>query len=326
MKPNRSLLGWGVFLILAGAVPLAARSGYLTNDQIGRLWQLWPLILIGIGLGLVLSRTRFDLIGGLVVAATLGLMVGGLLAGGLVIASGGPCATGNGSVSFADRAGAISTSGAIDLQLDCGDLNVSIAPGDGWQVGGKSSDGKGPDLESTGSSLRVQTARDAAGPFWVSGLGETWQVTLPGTPRLDIEIQLNAGKAIVDLAGATVGTLDLQANAGSVALDLTSVASIDDIDVQLNAGSLGVVLPATSMTGSIHANAGSVRLCAPPGTALRFSTGESFLSGYDYAGHGLVQNGTTWTTPGFDDAALKIDLETVANAGSFTLDPEAGCG
>ena len=57
MRVRRGYLGWGVFLILAGAVPLAVRSGYLSDDQIGRLWSLWPLILVGIGVGLILGRT-----------------------------------------------------------------------------------------------------------------------------------------------------------------------------------------------------------------------------------------------------------------------------
>ena len=91
MHVRRGYLGWGVFLILAGAVPLAVRSGYLSDDQIGRLWSLWPLILVGIGVGLILSWTRFAFVGGLIVAATFGLMVGGLLSTGIGTLSTGAC-------------------------------------------------------------------------------------------------------------------------------------------------------------------------------------------------------------------------------------------
>jgi hypothetical protein len=38
MHVRRGYLGWGVFLILTGAVPLLVRSGYLTGDQVDRLW------------------------------------------------------------------------------------------------------------------------------------------------------------------------------------------------------------------------------------------------------------------------------------------------
>src|SRR3954465_4013290 len=83
MQIRRGFLGWGIFLILVGAIPLAVRGGYISADDLGRLFKLWPLILIGIGVGLVLSRTRFDFIGGLIVAATIGIMVGGLLSVGV---------------------------------------------------------------------------------------------------------------------------------------------------------------------------------------------------------------------------------------------------
>jgi hypothetical protein len=86
-----------------------------------------------------------------------------------------------------------------------------------------------------------------------------------------------------------------------------------------------VDLPALSLTGSIEANAGSVRLCAPDGVALRLITDDSILSGQDFADAGLVQNGSTWETPGFDTAPVRIELHTQANAGSFRLDPAEGC-
>ena len=86
-----------------------------------------------------------------------------------------------------------------------------------------------------------------------------------------------------------------------------------------------MTLPHVSTTGTIHANAGAVRLCAPPGVALKLHTQESIVANYDYDDHGLVQDGSTWTTSGFDTAAQKIELRTEANAGSFVLDPEDGC-
>jgi hypothetical protein len=326
MHIRRGFLGWGVFLILAGAVPLAVRSGYLSEDQVGRLWTLWPLILVGIGVGLILSRTRFDFLGGIIVAATFGLMVGGLLSSGIGTFSTGACGATGGTAAFPSRDGTFAaSSGAIDVQTDCGTVTIAAAPGNAWRVEGQDADGVGPAIEASETTLRVRSREDHANPFWAFGQRDTWRITIPGAVTTDIDLQLNAGQASVDLSGAIVGGFGLQLNAGSGTVDLSSAEAIQRIDIELNAGSVGVTLPHTSMVGTIHANAGAVRLCAQPGVALRLQTGESIVASYDYAGHGLVQDGSTWTTPGFDSAAQKIELTTEANAGSFALDPEDGC-
>ena len=216
MHVRRGYLGWGVFLILAGAVPLAVRAGYLSDEQIGRLWNLWPLILVGIGVGLVLGRTRFDFLGGLLVAATFGLMVGGLLSTGVGAISTGACGSDSGTVAFPTSNGTLGgSSGTVELQIDCGNVTVEVGAGTAWQVEGKDADGVGPDIESDDRTLSVKS-RDRNGAFWVFGKRDTWRVTVPDTPRLDIDLQLNAGTATVNLAGAALGALDLELNAGSV--------------------------------------------------------------------------------------------------------------
>jgi hypothetical protein len=326
MHIRRGYLGWGVFLILTGAVPLLVRSGYLSQDQVDRLWSLWPLILIGIGIGLILSRTRFDFIGGLIVAATFGLMLGGLLSQGIDTFATGACGSDEGATAFAAKDGSFSGSSAeVDLELDCGTASVAVAGGTAWHLEGTDRDGAGPIVESDGTSLDVRSRDREGGPFFGLGQRDTWRLTLPDGTRLDLDVQLNAGTSTLDLGGASLGTAKLTLNAGSVTVDLTEVREIEGIEFGLNAGSLGLTLPSHSMTGSIEANAGAVRLCAPSSAGLRLHTGDSVIAGYDYGDKGLVQDGSTWTTPGFETAAVQIDLRTEANAGSFTLNPEDGC-
>ena len=160
MHIRRGYLGWGVFLILAGAVPLAVRAGYLTDDQIGRLWTLWPLILVGVGVGLILSRTRFDFIGGIIVAATLGLMAGGLLSSGVGTLSTGACGQDAGTAAFPTRDGTFAAAGgSVEVEIDCGNVTLAAAPGDGWRVEGQDADGIGPLIEAD----RDDASRPAAG-------------------------------------------------------------------------------------------------------------------------------------------------------------------
>ena len=40
MRINRGLLGWGLFFIVVGSVPLAVQSGLIDEDVVRRAWQL----------------------------------------------------------------------------------------------------------------------------------------------------------------------------------------------------------------------------------------------------------------------------------------------
>ena len=150
-----------------------------------------------------------------------------------------------------------------------------------------------------------------------------------GNPTLEVEVALDDGSLgrAAAPSGASTGAFEaVELRDGGDEYGGKGVAkAVQGIAVTLNAGSLGLGLPAVSMTGSIQANAGAVRLCAPPGVALKLRTSESIVASYDYDGQGLVQDGSTWTSPGFDTAPVRIDLKTAANAGSFVLNPEEGC-
>jgi hypothetical protein len=326
MRINRGLLGWGVFFLLVGAVPLAVRAGLVSDDQIGRIGSLWPLILIGIGVGMLLARTRFALVGGLVVAATFGLMVGGALSGGIDGFAGGACGPGAGTTAFPARDGRFETTTAsVELEFSCGTMAVSSATGDTWRVEGEDANGSGPSVDADGDSLSVGTENRDRGPFGFLSDRESWRVTLPSMVGLELRLELNAGSSTVDLSGASIETIDLNLNAGSAILDLGSVDEVGPLDVEINAGSVDLTLPNQSLIGSIEVNAGSVNLCVPAGTAMRFNTEGSNLSSFDFADQGLIQDGSTWQTPSFESAVERIELDARTNAGSLSLNPEDGC-
>jgi hypothetical protein len=320
MRIHRGFLGWGIFLILAGSIPLAVRAGYLSSDQLRNVGSLWPLILVGIGVGLILSRTRYGFLGGFIVAATFGVIVGGVLAGGVAGLDSIGCGPGSGTTAFAPRQGPLTgTTASVEIDLSCGDLNLSVAPGNNWKIDGQDRDGIGPNLDADNESLSVRTRDGNRGVFGPLGDRQTWRISVPDGPRLDTQLTLNAGSSMVNLAGANLGSFETTLNAGSATVDLGSVRQLHDIDIQLNAGSIGVTLPSLATTGSIEVNAGSVKICTPPGVDLRLQTDESIVASYDFDGQGLTKSGSTWQTPGFDTAAVKIDLHVQANAGSVSL-------
>ena len=325
MRIHRDLAGWGVFFIVAGGVPLAVQTGVIDPAVLDRWWSFWPLILVGIGLGLIFTKTSLEMLGGLIVSGTLGLLVAGILTGGFVGIGdlpSGVCGPGGGGTPFEPRSGRFETDASVGVEAACGTLEIGTTGGDTWTVEGVDDGGRGPNIEADGETLEI---RPPDGDFGFLGERDRWVVRLPTTVRLDFDLSLDAGSAVADLGDARLGNVTVDLNAGQATVNLRDVAEIDAIDVGLNAGSLGLYLPSVSTTGSVEANAGSIRLCSPPGVALRLHTEDSVLSSYDFGSAGLVQVGDAWETPGYDTAVARVELQIEANVGSFSLDPAEGC-
>lgn len=322
MHLDRRLLSWGLFFILLGAVPLLVRGGYVSTDVASRAWQLWPLLIVGIGVSILLRRTSLEPISGLLTATTLGLMLGGLLAvgfGGVSIGCGGP----TGGTAFAGRTGTFdSTSASVRLELTCGDLNATTAAGSGWKLDGADRDGSGPSVDASGANLTVRSP-DKGISFLDAR--QRWNLTLPAGPTLDLSATLNAGSGHLDLGAAALGNVDLTLNAGDIHLDLGQTTALDRVGMTVNAGSAKMTLPNRSLTGSVTVNAGSAGFCTPSGAGVRIRTNDNLTAGNNFAGQGLTKNGNTWTTANFDSAAVQIDLSAQANAGSLELNPTGGC-
>lgn len=332
MRVNRGLLGWGVFFIALGAVPVAVRSGVIDTAFARRSVELWPLVLVGIGLGLALQRTRAAAVGGLVVALTFGLIGGGLVAGGL-----GPdggfalCGFGGGAGGGTAKGpppavGTFGPQAVVDVTSDCGSLTVDTAAGSDWSVTSTRADGRWPAI--TASDARLEVRVPVRRGFDVPATTASWDVTLPRDPALRLELAVNAGSVTARLGGLHLSALDASVNAGDAHLDLTGVLDATTISTSVNAGSLAISLPAPggTLTGTMSANAGSLQICVPWGVALRIRAGDRTLSSDNYGDRGLTEAGGTWTTPGFETATSRIDLSVSANLGSVTLNPEDGCG
>ncbi len=328
MRINRSVLGWGVFFIVLGAVPLAVRAGLVDADTVRRAWQLWPLILVGIGLGLVLQRTKGAFIGGLIVALTFGLMAGGAIAGGFgPVAGFGTCGFGTGTgagTPFAGQSGTLGGTSRVSVDLSCGELVAGSAAGSEWQLTGTSDDGTAPDLTTSGSRLEIRAPEHRGLDM---AHGSSWHLTLPQDPVISLGVTVNAASARLDLAQAHLSDVSLSVNAGDVHANLSQALGVGDVSASVNAGSVSVSLPAPegTLSASLSANAGSIEVCIPAGTALRVRASDSPLGSNNFASQGLTRNGNTWTSAGFDSSAQRIELSTSANLGAITLNPESGC-
>jgi hypothetical protein len=317
MHIDRRLLGWGLFFILVGGIPLAVRANVLERELVGQWPLLWPLLLIAWGVGLLLRRTPVEWIGGAAAAITFGIMGGGLLAtgaGGLPIATG--CASNAPAVAFANRTGDLDTTAQVNLEFNCGTLAVKAVEGSAWGLTGSDRDGSGPNVTSTSSLVSIEP--DDGGGF--PGTGRSaWDVSIPRSPAITLGLTLNAGDGTVDLSGASISSTTMTLNAGQITFDLGATETAGDVNATVNAGSAAIGLPAGARDVNLSLNAGSLTVCLPAGAPVRVSWAGA-LGSNNFATAGLNRvDDTTWTSSGFDNQQPHTELHVSANAGSFDI-------
>ena len=330
MSVDRRLLNWGIFLVLLGAIPLAVAQGWIPRDLVARAWELWPLILVGAGVGLILGATPIRALGGIVVSATLGVMLGALIAVGFGGLSVGGIACGG---AAADAPQILQESGSFDggtgrvtLTAICASVEVATGAGSAWSIDVHGTDNARPTVDRANDRLTVRSPNSSVVlPF--GSQGASWRTELGTGTRFEILVmELNAGDASVNLAGATVSQLTFNGNAvGDTRLDLAG-ATVERLDVAVNAADVAILLPAgADLRGEVEGNAASVDLCAPAGVGLRLLVDDNITARDNYDDAGLVRSGNAWETPGYASAATRIELRTIGSAVSYTLNPEDGC-
>ncbi len=319
MRISRSFLGWGIFFIALGLVPLSVQLGWVERSAVADLWRLWPLILVGAGIGLLLSRTRLEALGGIIVAATGGLLLGGLLTAGANLGS--ICGPGSGGTTVADRSGILEPGAAASIELSCGRLSVGTTPGNAWKVAWGPAGRDQPAILGSGTAFRVRGPEGTVTIFPGTS-GSIWDVTLPQASVASLNLQLNAASGTLPLDGLSLGRVSIQANAADARVDLGS-ATATVVNAQVNVGSLRLGLPATGpTTGEIEANLSSVVLCAAPGLPLRIVTKAS-LAGVDLPG--LTKVGDDVYQSDDWNPAVGAQLRVQVNLGSLKLERGGTC-
>lgn len=312
MRLDTRFLGWGVFFIVAGGLALIVRSGYLTPDVAAQLWRLWPLVLVGFGVGVLLGRTPLAWLGGIIVAATFGLIVGGALSGGLDRIG----CTGSGGGSETTVGGQLSDGVSVSIESACGEVTISSAPGAAWSLTYRSD--PAPTVDQSASSLRI------ASPTGSFLRQSGWKLVLPTDPKLSVDVTASAGGRSVNLANAHLTRFQGTFNAGSFDVDLSG-ATLGALAMTLNAGSGTLRLPTGAFKGDVNVNAGSLTVCVAPDAGLRIRSGGA-VSSTDFSSAGLSRGPDgEWVSPGIETAETVMHLTIDANAASVTLRRDGGC-
>ena len=317
MRIRRGLLFAGLFLIPLGAMPLLVRAGVIDADSLDGVWQLWPLILIGFGIAILLGRSRAASLGTAIAAVVLGVLVGSAIAsGGAMVGSIGTCGLPGDTDQHVDQAGTFTGPATVAIDLRCGSLDLTTGSGSDWTVGADYR-GPAPVIAGTGDRLEV---RD---PDTSQDRRDEWTVATSAESLRTLEVTTNAASGTFRLDGSRPDLVRVDANAGDITIDAGD-ATVARLDITLNAGRTRITLGAGPTSGSISVNAGAIDLCVPADAALRLDVNEQLTFVTNLSGLGLQHDGSIWTRAGAASAPL-IDLDIEGNVASFTLDPNGGC-
>jgi len=316
MRIDQRRLNWGVFLIILGAVPLAWHAGAIPTSAVADAWRLWPLILIGLGLGVILARTPAAFLGGLIVASMMGVVVGGALSAGPNVG----CGNGHNQATTT-RDGTFSGSATITLNLQCGSATVGASQDASWHVSAVNDAGHTPTIAASATSLSVTSYN---GGWWPDRGAETWQVLLPADTTVSLTSTLDFGDAHLALGGAKLSAATVTLNMGSVHVDLTG-ATVGRLSLSTNLGKAWLELDSSSnLVGDVSTSLGSLDVCAPASLGLRIKSSESLASS-DMGALGMTLAGDSWQTPNYATAEHRANLTVSTSLGSLKLHSAGGC-
>ncbi len=318
MTVAKGRLNWGVFFIVLGAVPLAYHQGAITQSAITDAWRLWPLIIVGIGVGFILSRTPAYFVGGLIVAATMGLIFGSIFA----VTPNIGCGSGNGNVTNVSRSGAFDGPSSVQLNLQCGTANVTTSADGQWHVDASNDSGHNAGISTSGNSVTVETNR--GGNNWFDRGNDNWRISLPASTQLDLTTTMDLGDADFNLAGANLSSAIFNTNLGSLHVDLTG-SHIDHLTVSTNLGAAAVELDGSSdLSGNLKTSLGSLKVCAPAGLGLQIQSNNS-LGSQNFSGLGMSRSGDVWQTANYQTASHRATLTVETSLGSLEVHAAGGC-
>ena len=234
---------WPALLILAGLVALLVNTGQIPVERLALLFDLWPVILIVIGLELIVRRTVHGPSGD--VAAALIVLVAIVAAAGYVTAAPNPAATKTMAVS-----GDLGDAKSMTLSVSVGAANINVAdtaPSGKLYTAHIEYNGATPRVAVDTESNTLEIDQREESKFSVFR-GRKFALTLELSPSVAWAIEVNSGAATVNmnLANTHVSSLAFNTGASTDNVVLGTPAAV--VPVEFNGGAVTVHLHRPSGT------------------------------------------------------------------------------
>lgn len=292
---------WPALFILAGIITLVVNTGVVPGQRLYLLWDMWPVVLIVIGLEIIGRRALHGPQADIASALIVVLAIAGVL--GYVASAPSPLE------STAHFSGQLITTVPASLELDVASATVEI---DGDSNMGKNlytADvqylGRRPTLVQSGNAVTIGEQNHGGNPFLPSG-NFSVQVKLNETVRWTI--RENTGDSTDKLNLGGVHVTGFSQNTGDSTDDITLGPPSGHVTLHVNSGDLTLHVHRPSSPVSVSVDGGSIRLTVDGGAVQR---GEGRIS---------------YQSPGFDAASDAYVIQVNSGDSTITVDTNAESG
>ncbi|MHB8587721.1 MAG: LiaI-LiaF-like domain-containing protein [Candidatus Dormibacteraceae bacterium] len=303
--PDVSFLGvrryrsffWPAVLILIGILALLVNSGAVSTDRLSLLADLWPVILIVIGLELLTRRGLHGQPGDVAAVLIVLLAAGGTIA--YVALAPNPRATGT-----LDSSGPIGSLEQATLELDAGAATVTVA-------GSSSLDGDlyRAHITYSGTKPQVNLGR-SNGRLQISQSSSAFGVFKARRFTLDLQISSSVPWTITSNGAASTETYNLN-GLPLRSIEINTGASREDISLGTPSGVVPITINGGALTVHLHRPAGT-------GASVNVSGGAVSL---EFDGHRNHAIGTVQESTGTETDMYRVDVS--GGACNVTMDVAA---
>jgi Domain of unknown function (DUF5668) len=288
-----------VLLIAVGVIAILLNFGWIPGARLLRAFDLWPLVLVVAGLGLVFrALLEPPLARSLTVAVTVLALVG--IVAYVVLAPPVPAATSTAGTVSTSSSAPLNSAASGRLQIESGATSVDVHGGAGsenlYEARFDFPQGHAPEVQVNGGNVVVR----GRGGTGLSLLGQgkpRTSIALNSSIPWDVEVGGGASQADLDLRGLDLRSLKVDSGASHLDVHLPSPRGTVEVDVSGGATSVdiarprGVPVQARVSGGASNLEVDSKRVATLGGSGVQTSAGwGSTADRYDISISGGANN------------------------------------
>jgi len=247
---------WPAVLILVGVFALLINAGTIPVERLDRLVDLWPLILVVIGLELVARRALQGQTADLAAALIVLVAIGGAAA---YVALGPAIPTGTQTLNSSGKAGSLDHA---TVHVDVGAANITMTGagiGDDMFRAHIEYTGRKPDVSFDSSTGDLRISQSSTSGFFFQN--RRFVLNLQLNPSVTWKIAVNSGSSTDTFNLSSVHVAGIDMNTGASREDITVGAQSGTVPITVNGGALNVnVHRPQDAAASVTVSGGAVNL------------------------------------------------------------------